>query len=299
MALAQADQVIGRIRALHAGLEIERVIVAVRGDAIQGRTLAAFGGKALFCKELEAALLSGSIDAAVHSCKDVATFAPPQLTFAAVLPRDDCRDAFISRDGSNFADIPTGARIGTASVRRTAQLLALRPDLQIVPMRGNANTRLAKLDMGLVDALVLGAAGMARIGLSERITEIFPVNRLMPAPTQAAIVVQARRNRPALLDILSALDDPESRSAVEAERGFLEALGADCNSPLAALATIEACQLTLRGQALSIDGKVIYDAVESGNVAQARQIGLQVGERMKKMAGAAFFALPNSSLPAL
>ncbi len=284
---------------MHPAVDIERVVVTVTGDAIQGRTLAAFGGKALFCKELESAQLSGAVDAAVHSCKDVATFAPPDLMLAAVLPRDDCRDALISRDGSLFADLAPGARIGTASVRRTAQLLSLRPDLRIAPMRGNANTRLAKLDAGLVDALVLGAAGMARIGLEQRISEVFAVDRLMPAPTQAAIVVQCRRDRPELIELLATLDDPDSRDAVEAERGFLAALGADCNSPLAALATLQGDRLTLRGQALSPDGGVVHDVVESGIRAEAAQVGRAAGERLKQRAGAAFFAIANTSVTAL
>jgi hydroxymethylbilane synthase len=299
MALAQAEAVLRRLLQSNPWVQATIETVAVTGDAIQDQTLAGVGGKALFCKELEFALLSGQIDAAVHSCKDVATFMPSGLVLAAVLPREDCRDALVSRTNKMLDQLPPGSRIGTASVRRRAQLLALRPDLCVLPLRGNVNTRLSKLDTGVVDAIVVGAAGMGRIGLHARITEVLAPERMLPAPTQATVVVQIREDNERMRQLLQPLHDEDASCATQAERAFLAALGANCNSPLAAMASLERDSVRLRAQALSEDGQLVYNTEVTGPRSDAASVGGMAGTRLKDQAGSDFFSVPDVSRPAL
>jgi hydroxymethylbilane synthase len=246
LALAQAHMVAGALRA-SAGLEIEIVPIVTTGDVIQDRALAEVGGKALWTKELDRALVEGRTDLSVHSMKDVETLRPAALAIAAMLERADTRDRLIGAD--SIAALPEGARVGTSSPRRTAQLLARRPDLKCAIIRGNVQTRLAKIEAGAFDATLLAAAGLDRLGL----TLGAPLD-LLPAPAQGAIGVEILAERDDLRDLLGAIDHAPTHAAVTAERAFLAALGGDCHSAVAALAE----GLAVTAEILSADGREVH-----------------------------------------
>ena len=232
----QTQWVARALESAHPGLTCHEEIITTRGDKVLDKPLPEIGGKGLFTQELEAALLSGRVDAAVHSLKDLPTEMPAGLTVGAVPPRAEVRDALVSARGYTLETLPQGAVVGTSSLRRAAQLLAARPDLQIRPLRGNVDTRVRKALEGQYDAVVLAGAGLVRLGLTEHISQWLPLEVMLPAPGQGALAVQCRADDKATLSLLAAIDDPATRAAVEAERAFLSALGGGCAVPVAAYA---------------------------------------------------------------
>ncbi len=247
LALWQAEHVATLLRAAHPGLVVELLPMTTRGDQVLDRTLAELGGKGLFMKELEVALLERRADLAVHSLKDVPAELEPGFALAAVLPRADAADAFVSSRHDALAALPAGARVGTSSLRRTAQLRALRPDLQIVDLRGNVNTRLARLDAGHYDAILLAAAGLERLGLATRIRARLAAPDWLPAPGQAAITVEVRAGDARVAELLTPLEDADTRTAVRAERALNAALGGSCTVPVGAWCVVGERGLSLYG----------------------------------------------------
>ncbi|MDE2085840.1 MAG: hydroxymethylbilane synthase [Xanthomonadaceae bacterium] len=247
LALWQAEHVAALLRAAHPGLAVELVPMTTRGDEIIDRPLASIGGKGLFLKELEVAMLEGRADLAVHSLKDVPAELQPGFALPAILPRADAADAFVSNRHAGLADLPHGARVGTSSLRRQAQLRALRPDLELLDLRGNVGTRLAKLDAGHYDAIVLACAGLERLDLAARIRSRLVAPDWLPAPGQAAVAIEARADQPETLALLAALDDADTRLETTAERAMNQALGGSCTVPVGAWCTLTEHGLHLRG----------------------------------------------------
>jgi hydroxymethylbilane synthase len=247
LALWQAEHVAALLRQAHPGLLVELVPMSTRGDEILDRPLAAIGGKGLFLKELEVAILEGRADLAVHSLKDMPAELEPGFALSAILPRADEADAFVSNDYASLAELPNGARVGTSSLRRQAQLRAVRPDLQLLDVRGNVGTRLAKLDEGHYDAILLACAGLERLGLAARIRARLAAPDWLPAPGQAAIAVEIRAGDTRVDELVMALDDEHTRMAVTAERAMNEALGGSCTVPVAAWCVVAEYGLTLHG----------------------------------------------------
>lgn len=255
LALCQTDWVVGELRSLDASLCVEVRVIKTKGDKILDVPLAKIGDKGLFVKELEAALLSGEIDFAVHSAKDLPTEAPEGLCIAAIPERVDPSDVLIS-NGPGLADLPRGARIGSSSLRRRAQLHNFRADFEICDLRGNLDTRLRKLETGEFDAIVLAYAGLHRMGWADRITEKIPTEICLPAVGQGALALEAREGDE-VVGILHALDDAETRAAVLAERSLMRALEGGCQVPIGALGTVEDGTITLRGVVASLDGSTL------------------------------------------
>ncbi len=295
LALAQAHETRDRLIAAHPHLAapgaIEIVVFKTTGDRIVDRTLAEAGGKGLFTKELEEALFDGRADLAVHSMKDVPTHLPDGLEIATLLPREDPRDAFFARSGSGLADLAPGSVVGTAGLRRQAQILELRPDLTVVPLRGNVQTRLAKLDAGEVDATLLALAGLRRLGLTERITAVLEPEVMLPAVAQGAIGIETRRADDATRTLLAPLNCVETATRVTAERALLAALDGSCRTPIAALATLAGDSLHLRAKVLSVDGRHIFQAERRGTAAEAAAVGADAGAEIKARLPAGFFTL--------
>jgi len=288
LALWQSQYVAARLRQLHPGLTIELVPLSTRGDEILDRSLAAIGGKGLFLKELEIAMQRGEADCAVHSLKDVPMELDPGFTLAAILTRADPVDALVSAQFASIESLPEGARVGTSSLRRQAQLRALRPDLEIADLRGNVNTRLARLDAGEYAAIILAAAGLMRLGLAERIRQRLSPPDWLPAPAQGALAVECRRDQPALLACLSVLDAPHTRCCVEAERAMNRALGGSCHVPVGAYASLDGGRLRLDGiVGCAADGRLIRAGEESPADAGA-MLGAQVAQQLLQ-AGAGEF----------
>ncbi len=254
LALVQAHMVAAALRTAHGWAEDAVTIVTVKttGDRVQDRPLAEIGGKALWTKELDRALLDGEIDFAVHSMKDVETIRPAAIHIAAMLPRADVRDKIVGAE--SVAALPQGARVGTSSPRRTAQLRHLRPDIAIVPFRGNVDTRLRKLAEGEADATLLAAAGLDRLDRPD-VGRAVPIETMLPAPAQGAVGIEARADDEATLALLRAIDHADTHACVLAERAFLAALGADCHSPVGALAVRKGSAIAIRAELLSEDGR--------------------------------------------
>jgi len=298
MALYQAGLVRDRLRAAHPDLAAEGAVelVAIRttGDRVQTRLLAEIGGKGLFTKEIEEALLDRRIDLAVHSLKDMETVLPAGLEIGCVLPRDDPRDVLVSRsgvvshNGTGLADLPRGARIGTASLRRRAQLLHYRGDFEIVPMRGNVGTRLDKLGAGEVDALVLALCGLERLGKAGLASEILTPEVMLPAVGQGALAIECRAAGEALKRRLLPLNDRGTAACVAAERAMLAALDGSCRTPIAGLATIAEGRLGLDALLLAPDGSAERRGHAAGAAADASALGSELGERLRRDAGAEF-----------
>ena len=257
MAIAQSRQVAQMITE-RTGREVHIVEVTTEGDVSRAQ-LTQIGGTGVFVSALRQALLGGQVDLAVHSLKDLPAGPAQGIVLAAVPPRDDPRDALVARQGAKLADMPPGARIGTGSPRRAAQLLALRSGLRCVPIRGNANTRLAKVDSGELDAVVLACAGLARIGYTAAITQVFEPEQMLPAPGQGALAIECRAGQPDLAYLLGAVSDPAALAAVTAERSLLEALAAGCTAPVAAYAEGTG-QLWMRAAVMSADGSRVLRA---------------------------------------
>lgn len=280
LALAQAHEVRDRLKTSH-GLTDKQItihVIKVMGDQVLDRSLADLGGKGLFTKEIEDALLDGSIDVAVHSMKDMQTVLPDGLTLGAVLPREDVRDAFISLKYANLAELPAGAVIGTSSLRRQAQVLNIRPDLKVVGFRGNVQTRLNKLSDGVADATFLAVAGLRRLGLADRITDKVAVDAMLPAVAQGAIGLEMRVGDEATADLIAPLNDDATAIAVTAERAFLRRLEGSCRTPIAGLAMLTAGRLSFRGQLLSTDGKQSLMASREDVASRAHDIGVLAAE---------------------
>lgn len=292
MALRQTDLVRERLVAAHPDLAApgvaELVTIRTTGDRVQDRPLAEIGGKGLFAKEIDEALIDGRIDLAVHSLKDLETWLPDGVEIACILPRDDPRDAFLSRKAAALAELPEGALVGTASLRRQAQLLRLRPDLKVVPLRGNANTRIRKLEAGEVDATLLALCGLRRIGLAHLATEILPREIMLPAVGQGALAVECRAGDEQMRQLLAPLHDAASAACATAERAMLAVLDGSCHTPIAALAEVEAGRLTIEGLLLTPDGSAEIRAHCSGVVADAAALGMALGEALRRQAGPEF-----------
>ncbi|SFL14578.1 hydroxymethylbilane synthase [Rhodanobacter glycinis] len=280
LALWQAEHVASLLRAAHPDLRVELVPMTTRGDEILDKPLAAIGGKGLFLKELEVAMLDGRADLAVHSLKDMPAELEAGFALPAILPRADPADAFVSNTSADLAALPQGARVGTSSLRRQAQLRAARPDLQLLDLRGNVGTRLAKLDNGDYDAIVLACAGLERLGLHQRIRSRLVAPAWLPAPGQAAIVVEARVQRAAVHERLAVLDDAETRLAVSAERAMNHALGGSCTVPVGAWCTVAEHGLHLRGMVGEAATGRLLLAEATGTHDQPEALGLQVAEML-------------------
>jgi hydroxymethylbilane synthase len=287
LALWQAEHVSALLRAAHPGLEIELVPLLTQGDRIQDRTLAAIGGKGLFIKELEVALEDLRADIAVHSMKDVPADLPRGLIIGAVLKRADPRDALVSASGiTRLEDLPHQAVVGTSSLRRQAQIRALRPDLNIESLRGNVDTRLRKLDAGQetggkrMDAIVLACAGLIRLGLESRITARLDPQICLPAVTQGVIGIECRQSDSSTVEFLRALEDPATRKVMDAERAYASRLGGSCQSPIAAYAELEADRITMHGLVAEPDGSRLLKDTVSGSADNPAALGRQLAERI-------------------
>jgi hydroxymethylbilane synthase len=278
LALWQSEHVAARLRAAHPGLDVALVPMSTRGDEVLDRSLAAIGGKGLFLKELELAMQRGDADCAVHSLKDVPMELEPGFVLPAILEREDAADAFVSNDFADIDALPRGARVGTSSLRRQAQLRSLRPDLQLLDLRGNVNTRLAKLDAGDYDAIVLACAGLKRLGFGERIRARLDAPRWLSAPAQGAIAVESREGDDAMRELLVVLDHADTRVRVEAERAMNRALHGSCHVPIAAFAQLEGEHLSLSGLVGSaVDGRIVR-AEAKGRGDAPECLGLEVAD---------------------
>lgn len=291
LALAQAHETRDRLMAAHGLPEdaFEIVVLSTTGDRVTDRALSEIGGKGLFTAELEQQLLSGGLDIAVHSSKDMATRLPEGLEIMAYLPREDFRDAFVSPIAASLADLPHGAMVGTASLRRQALVRKIRPDLRVKIFRGLVDTRLRKLAEGDADATLLAFAGLKRLGKPEVATEVLSPTIFPPAPAQGAICIEARTDNDAIRALLAPVNDPDTFAAVSCERAFLAALDGDCRTPIAGYALIEGDQLRFSGTILTPDGQTHYSIASDGNTQDAVDIGRKAGEALLHRAGADFF----------
>ena len=294
MAIAQSRQVADMITE-RTGRPVEIVGVTTLGDVSRAQ-LTQIGGTGVFVSALREALLGGEVDLAVHSLKDLPTGPAAGIVLAAVPSRDDPRDALVARDGAKLADLPSGARIGTGSPRRAAQLLALRADLRCVPIRGNANTRLGKVGDGELDGVVLAFAGLARIGYLNAITQVFEPDEMLPAPGQGALAVECRESEPELAALLEAVTDQASMAAVTAERSLLEALEAGCSAPVGALrgGAPGNGQLRMRAAVMSTDGSRVLRAHGSAPGADAWQLGRDLAAELLRSGASDLIAVPQA-----
>lgn len=295
LALAQSEEVKARLLAAYPQMQAEQfeiVPMSTTGDAIQDRTLSEIGGKGLFTKEIEDALMDGAIDIAVHSMKDMPTVLPEGLSIPCLLEREDPRDAFISNTSVEVDALPLYAVIGTASLRRGAQLKAYRPDLEIIPLRGNVQTRLRKLKEGVCDATLLAVAGLKRLDMENVITTALPESICLPAVAQGAIGVECRAENTQLIAWLSAIHHEDTALCLMAERSFLAELDGSCRTPIAGLATREGNQLALEGLVAKPDGSTVHrDSITCpATLAAAEAAGHELGQRLLARAGANFLA---------
>lgn len=281
LALWQAHHVRGLLLQADPDLQVDLLELTTRGDQILDRTLSKVGGKGLFVKELEAALLDGRADLAVHSLKDVPMELPAGFELAAVLERADPRDCLVSPRFARLQDLPPGAKVGTSSLRREMNLRARFAQLQVIPVRGNVGTRLSKLDRGDFDALVLAVAGLERLGFAGRIAQILPTELFLPAPGQGALAIEIRSGDAATAARVAHLEHGATRAAVQAERAVSRGLGGSCEFPLAALARIEGARLHLQAWAGSAQSGEMLAAEASGAAAQAEQVGAEVVSRLR------------------
>jgi hydroxymethylbilane synthase len=285
LALWQAEHVRSRLMAAHPELTVVLVPMTTQGDQLMSASLATAGGKGLFVKELEQAMLEDRADLAVHSMKDVPIAQPAGLVLDSFLAGEDPRDALVSNHHASVDALPQGARVGTASLRRQAQLLALRPDLQIFPLRGNVGTRLRKLDDGRFDAILLAAAGLHRLGLEARIREALDVTRFVPAVAQGVIGIECREEDSRTRALLAPLHDPASMRRLAAERAMNAELGGACTVPVAGHALIDGGRLTLDALVASPDGQRLVRGSQSGPVSEAATIGQQLAHRLLQSGG--------------
>jgi hydroxymethylbilane synthase len=291
MAISQSAHV-ARMITECTGRAVELVEVTTFGD-VSGAHLAQIGGTGVFASALRHRLRVGEVDFAVHSLKDLPTSPQEGIMLAAVPPRGDPRDALVARDGVKLADLPPGARIGTGSPRRAAQLGLLRPDIRCVPLRGNAGTRLGKVSSGELEAVVLGAAGLARIGRIDAVTQLFEPEDMLPAPGQGALAVECRDNSPELAALLSSIDDPRSRAAVTAERSLLAALEAGCSAPVGAFAAGTALYLHVQAVVIGSAGPPLRVAGD-GPAADAERLGRQLAAELLSRGAGSLISVPSA-----
>ncbi len=291
LALAQAAETRDRLMAAHGLPEsaFEIVPISTSGDRIQDRPLSEAGGKGLFTKEIEEALLGGRIDIAVHSSKDMPTALPEGLDLLAFLPREDPRDAFIGRSVRTIMELPHGATVGSSSLRRQALIRRLRPDLQVITFRGNVQTRLRKLEEGQAEGTLLANAGLKRLGLAHVATDLMPLEQFPPAPGQAAICIEARVGNQRVAELLAPINDAPTAAALACERAFLAALDGSCRTPIAGYASIEEQKLRFSGLIITPDGSQAHDIAAEGSVSDAARIGRDAGAAIRAKAGPAFF----------
>ena len=294
LALAQADETRARLIAAHPHLvapgSIEICVIKTTGDKVQDRPLSEVGGKGLFTKEIEEALLAGEIDVAVHSMKDVPTWLPDGLVIDCLLPREDPRDVLIATAGNSIATLPQGAVVGSASLRRAAQVKALRPDLSIVPLRGNVETRIAKVQRGDATATLLALAGLKRLHKQNVATAILSVDEILPAVAQGAIGLETRANDDRVNALLAPLNDRNTQLRVAAERGCLAVLDGSCRTPIAAYAELSGDAMRLRALIALPDGTQVHRQAASGTATDAVALGTQIGRKLKEMAGPDFLS---------
>ncbi|MEW6426547.1 MAG: hydroxymethylbilane synthase [Thermodesulfobacteriota bacterium] len=280
LALWQSNWVKGMIEGRYPGVTVELVRIVTKGDKILDVPLAMVGGKGLFVKEIEDALLREEVDIAVHSMKDVPTVLPDELHIGIITKREDPRDAFLSVKYGSVAELPAGARVGTSSLRRKSQLAAMRSDLVIEDLRGNLDTRVRKLDEGVYDAVILATAGLNRLNMAHRITAHFSPEQMLPAIAQGAVGIELRKKDSELLDGLRFMDDRDTAVAVSAERAFLARLEGGCQVPIGGHGRLEGGRLIFTGLIASVDGKQIFKESVSGDPADAAAIGHDLAERM-------------------
>jgi hydroxymethylbilane synthase len=293
LALAQAHEVQARLAAAHPDLArpraIDIVVIKTTGDMVLDRTLAAIGGKGLFTKEIDEAQLEGRIDIAVHSMKDVPTVLPDGIVLPCILEREDTRDAFLSLKAKRLADLPAGAVVGTASLRRGAQILYRRPDLKVEPLRGNVQTRMRKLEEGVVDATLLAMAGLRRLGLADRVSSSLEPEEMLPAVAQGAIGITCRAGDAVSHHWLAPLDHADSHLRVLAERAFLTVLDGSCRTPIGGLAELAGDRLTFRGLVIRPDGSQAHEIRLEGRRPDAVAMGRAAGEDLLGRCGPDFF----------
>ncbi len=280
LALWQANFVKAELEVAHPGLQVELVPMSTQGDKILDTPLAKIGGKGLFVKELETAMLEGHADIAVHSMKDVPVDFPEGLMLHTICRREDPRDAFVSNSYQQLADLPQGAVVGTSSLRRQCQIKAMRPDLQIKDLRGNVNTRLAKLDAGEFDAIILASAGLIRLGFEARIASFLEVGISLPANGQGAVGIECRSDDLVIQQLLAPLEHKETRICVLAERAMNRKLQGGCQVPIGAFAILQQNELWLRGLVGQLDGSEILRAEIKGQASQAELLGTQLAEQL-------------------
>jgi len=294
LALAQAYETRDRLQAAHEDLRgdgvIEISVIKTTGDMILDRALSEIGGKGLFTKEIDDAQLEGRVDLAVHSMKDVPTWLPDGLSLPCILPREDVRDVFISFKAESLGALPAGAVVGTASLRRQAQIKARYPHLEVETFRGNVQTRLKKLEDGVVDATLLAHAGLRRLGREDVITQVIEEDDMLPAVAQGAIGITCRSNHAAMLAYLAPLNCAQSHTQVLAERALLRVLDGSCRTPIAARAILEGDHLRLKGLLAKPDGTAVVTCEKVGPVSDPEQLGIQAGEALKAQAGEDFLA---------
>ncbi len=278
LALWQAEHVAERLERLFPQIKTELVKMVTKGDKILDAPLAKVGGKGLFVKELEQGMLEGSADIAVHSMKDVPVEFPEGLHLAAILKREDPTDAFVSNNYRSLEDLPDNAKIGTSSLRRQCQIKEKFPDVEILSLRGNVNTRLAKLDAGEYDAIILASAGLKRLGMGERITKCLDEGVMLPAIGQGAIGIECRADDNEINTFVQALHDEDTTIRVTAERAMNARLNGGCQVPIAGFSEIQGDQLLMRGLVGSPDGKILYRAERQGSFAQAKEIGIAIAD---------------------
>ena len=278
LAVAQSNQVADVLRA--RGLAVELVTIRTSGDRLADVALADFGGKALFVKEIEEALLDGRVDAGVHSLKDMPALLPDGLCLVAFPPREDPRDVLLTRAGGGLDDLPRGARVATSSLRRRALLLARRPDLSVEPIRGNVDTRLRKLEEGLCDAMVMARAGLDRLGLKPEHAQLLSVEEFLPAVGQGILGVEMRAADQHLLQVFQALDDGAARAEALAERAFLRRLGAGCHTPVAGLARHAGATVEMDGLVSSPDGRIVIRGKTRGAMERAAAVGESLADQL-------------------
>jgi len=280
LALGQSEWVKKRIEGRHPHAQVQLVRIKTTGDKILDSPLAKIGGKGLFVKEIEEALLNERVDLAVHSMKDVPATLPEGLILASFPEREDPHDAFVSIDYPNLDQLPQGARVGTGSLRRAAQLLHIRPDLELLPLRGNVDTRLRKLEAGEFQGIILAAAGMRRLGIEDRISQVLPTEQILPAIGQGALGLEVRRDDEETIGLINFLNDKETQVTVEAERAFLKELEGGCQVPIAAFSRLSGGRLELEGMVAELDGsKIIRDRI-TGARNEAEDMGIRLARRL-------------------
>jgi hydroxymethylbilane synthase len=283
LALWQAGHVKAQLEKYHTHLSVELVKMTTKGDQILNSPLSKIGGKGLFVKELEVGMLEGKADIAVHSMKDVPYEIPKDFELGAILKRENPFDAFVSNNFESINDLPQGAKVGTCSMRRIVQLKAIRPDLEILDLRGNVNTRLQKLDKGEFDGIILACAGLIRLGFEDRIKQQIPAEQSLPAVGQGAVGIEIRENDPMILDLIKPLIDKQTTYRVSAERAMNARLEGGCSVPIAGYSTIDGAQITLTGLVGNVDSGVILKHQVSGSVDAAEALGVQLADTLIEM----------------